>query len=164
MNKLTLLAALGAAGTAAAITALPAGGHADPSTRTIGLTGKQRVADQRTIDVAPRGESVGDRLLSSETLRRGRAPVARVESECVLLDATYEGAQCTFTMMFRDGVLIAQGASVSKHVPGVDATDEDFVILGGTGRFARASGSVSVDSTRNGDRVTIRIASPGRAS
>jgi len=56
-------------------TALPASGQHDAPTGTMSLTGKQRPADQKTIDLKPRGESVGDRMLSSETLRRdGRQP------------------------------------------------------------------------------------------
>ena len=85
-------------------------------------------------------------------------PVAREEGECLLLDRTYEGAQCTFTIMFHDGILIGQGASVSKRIPGIGSTDQRFAIVGGTGRFTGASGSVNVQSTRNGHRVTLRLA------
>jgi hypothetical protein len=158
MKKLTITAALAAAGSAVAVTTLPASGHDAQATRTIVLTGTPRPADQKTIDLAPRGESVGDRMLSSETLRRHSVPVGREEGECVLLDPTYEGAQCTFTIMFRDGVLIAQGASVSKRIPGIGSTDQRFAILGGTGPYTGASGSVDVQSTRRGHRVTLELA------
>jgi hypothetical protein len=159
MHKLAIAAALAATGGALALTALPASGEDARPTGTMVLTGTQRPADQNTIDLKPRGESVGDRMLSSETLRRDGSPVARVESECLLVDATYEGAQCTFTIMFRDGVLIGQGASVSTRIPGVARTDDDFAILGGTGPYEGASGSVKVESTSKGDRVTLRFAS-----
>jgi hypothetical protein len=158
MHKLAMVTALAATASALALSALPASGQDGRPSGTLVLTGTQRPADQKTIDVKPRGESVGDRMISSETLRHNGAPVARVESECLLLDATYEGAQCIFTIMFRDGVLIGQGASVSKRVPGVDRADEDFAILGGTGRYAGVSGSVKVESTSQGHRVTVRFA------
>jgi hypothetical protein len=159
MKKLELTAAaLAAAGSAVALTALPASGHDAQRARTIVLTSIARPSDQKTIDLAPRGESVGDRMISSETLRRGGVPVAREEGECLLLDPSYEGAQCSFTIMFRDGILIGQGASVSKRVPGVGATSGPFAIVGGTGRFAGASGTVDVQGTRTGHRVTVRLA------
>jgi hypothetical protein len=157
MNKLTIAATLAAAASAAALSALPASGHDARRARTIVLTSVARPADQKTIDLKPRGESVGDRMLSSETLRRGGVPVAREEGDCVLLDPSYLGAQCSFTLMFRDGVLIGQGASVTKPVPGVGDTPDDFAIVGGTGRFKGASGSVNVQSTRTGHRVTLRL-------
>ena len=158
MTKQTIAAALAVAGSAIALSALPASGHDAQATRTIVLTGTPRPADHKTIDLKPRGESVGDRMLSSETLRRHGVPVGREEGECVLLDTTYEGAQCSFTIMFRDGILIAQGASVSKRIPGIGSTDQRFAILGGTGPYTGASGSVNVQSTRNGHRVTLQLA------
>jgi Phosphotransferase enzyme family len=164
MNKLAITAALATAGTAIALTALPASGHRAQGPRTIVLTGTPRPADQKTIDLRPRGESVGDRMLSSETLRRHGVPVTREEGECVLLDRTYEGAQCTLTIMFHDGVLIGQGASVSKRIPGIGSTDGRFAIVGGTGPSTAAAGSVSVRSTRSGHRghaATRELATPG---
>lgn len=158
MKKLTITATLAAVGSAIALTALPASGHRAQATGTIVLTSTPRSVDQKTTDLKPHGESVGDRMLSSETLRRHGVPVGRVESECVLVDATYQGAQCTFTIMFHDGVLIGQGASVNKRVPGVGATTQDFAVLGGTGPYTGASGSVTVQSAAKGHRVTLRLA------
>jgi hypothetical protein len=159
MNKRTTAAAIAAAGAVVALTALPASGHRAQVPGPIVLTGTQRSVDEKTIDLKPRGESVGDRMLSSETLRRDGKPVARVESECTLLDATLEGAQCSFTIMFHDGILIGQGASVSKPIPGLGTTDQRFAVLGGTGRYTGASGSVDVQPTRTGHRVTLQLAS-----
>jgi hypothetical protein len=159
MHKLAMLAAVGATGGALALSALPASSQNTRPSETMVLTGTQRAVDEKTIDLKPRGESVGDRIISSETLRRGAAPVARVESQCLLVDATYEGAECTFTIMFHDGVIIGQGASVSKRVPGVNPTNGDFAILGGTGPYQGASGSIDVEPTKTGHKVTLRIAS-----
>jgi hypothetical protein len=158
MHKLAMLAAVGATGGALALSALPASSQNTPS-QTMVLTGTQRAVDEKTIDLKPRGESVGDQIISSETLRRGDTPVARVESRCLLIDATYEGAECSFTIMFHDGVVTGQGASVSKHVPGVDPTNGDFAITGGTGPYERAFGAINVQSTKTGHKVTLRIAS-----
>lgn len=158
MHKLAMLAVAAAAG-ALALSALPASGQNTRPSGTMVLTGTQRAVDEKTVDLKPRGESVGDRIISSETLRRGAAPIARVESECLLVDATYQGAQCTLTIMFHDGVVIGQGASVSKRVPGVNPTNGDFAILGGTGPYEGASGGINVESTKTGHRVTLRFAS-----
>jgi hypothetical protein len=158
MNKRTITAAIATAGTVVAVTALPASGHRAQLPEPIVLTGTQRSVDEKTVDLKPRGESVGDRILSSETLRRDGKPVARVESDCTLLDATLEGAQCTFTLIFRDGILIGQGASVSKPIPDLGPTDQKFAILGGTGHYAGAFGNIDVQTTRTGHRVTLQLA------
>lgn len=156
MSKLIGIAVMAAA-SALAFAALPASGQDTQPTRTLKLTGKPRPADLKMIDVRPHGESVGDRMVQSETLRQGKAPAARVESDCLLVDRTYEGAQCNFTLIFDDGTIIAEGASVSKRIPGIGGTDEDFAILGGTGAYDGASGSVALRSTGTRDNVTIRV-------
>jgi hypothetical protein len=158
MYKLVMLSAVAALGLALTISALPASGQDTTPTGTLVLTGTERHADQKTIDLKPRGESVGDRIISAETLRRDGTPVAREVGECLLVDPRYEGAQCTFTIMFHDGIVIGQGASLSKRVPGVDPTNDEFAIVAGTGPYARASGTVKVQSTRTGHRVTITFA------
>ncbi|HET7043766.1 MAG TPA: hypothetical protein VFI37_02860 [Gaiellaceae bacterium] len=161
MRKPTLPIALAALAVCAAaiavpVAARPAGGHAAPS-GTLVLTGKAAPADQKTIEAAPKGESVGDRLLQSETLRRNGRPAARAESDCMLVDATYEGAQCTITLLLGNGSLVLGGASVSKHIPGVGGTDDPYTILGGTGAYEGASGTAQVNTTSKGDTVVIRF-------
>jgi hypothetical protein len=149
-----LLTATVAAGAAAiALTFVPAAGAAPAGTLT--LTGKP---SQRTIDVAPKGESVGDRLITSETLRSAGRPVARMEADCVLVDSVYQGAQCTATVIFHDGQLVLGGATLSKPVPHIGGHDNEFAILGGTGRYAGATGTAQLQSTRRQDRLTIRFA------
>jgi hypothetical protein len=154
MKKLILTATIGVTATALALTAIASG--QDPAAGgTLTLTGRPRPADVKTVDVKPKGESVGDRLVQSETLYNGKAVAARVESDCVLVDPSYQGAQCTATLIFKDGLVIAQTVSVSKRIPGVDGTNEDFAILGGTGAHVGAAGTIAVRSSNGRDRVTI---------
>jgi hypothetical protein len=155
-SKLILAAAVSGAATALAFGALPATGQSGPLTGTFVLTGKARAQDTKQVDVKPKGESVGDRLIISETLR-GEGRVARAESDCVLVDTTYQGAQCTTSLLFADGQIVLSGASVSKKIPTVGDGGEDYAILGGTGAYAGAAGTVTLKQDSKGDTVTVAL-------
>jgi hypothetical protein len=117
-------------------------------------------ADDRQIDVGPRGFSIGDRSLGSQTLRDGARPVGRLEGDCVILDATYNGQQCVITLLLSDGQITTQGAGVNRPLPGVrsgDGAGDQYAITGGTGRYAGASGTLTMRPGRNGDTVTVAL-------
>jgi hypothetical protein len=143
------------AGSLLAVLATTGAGAAPTGTLT--LTGKPSPRDQKTIDIAPKGESVGDRVIISETLRSEGGPTARMESDCLLVDRTYQGALCSATLIFRDGKLLLGGASLSKRVPRIGGGGNDFAIVGGTGAYTAASGTAQVKSTSKGDRITLRF-------
>jgi hypothetical protein len=142
------------AGAVAAVMATTGAGAAPTGTLT--LTGRP---SQKTIDIAPKGESVGDRLITSETLRAQGRPAARMEADCLLVDRTYQGALCTATLIFGDGKLLLGGASLSERVPGIGGRGNDYAILGGSGAYIGASGTAEIESTRRGDRISLRFAS-----
>jgi hypothetical protein len=154
MKKLILTATIGVTATALALATL-AEGQDTAAGGTLTLTGRQRASDTKMVDVRPKGESVGDRLVQSETLHKGKAVAARVESDCLLVDPRYEGAQCTTTLIFKDGLVVAQTASVSKRIPAVDGRNEDLAILGGTGAYVGAAGTIALRSSHGHDTVTI---------
>ncbi|MGH2967681.1 MAG: hypothetical protein ACRDK0_01255 [Solirubrobacteraceae bacterium] len=133
----------------------------DQPPQTITLQGgpaKQR--DIKQIDVKPRGTSVGDRFLVAETLRRDRKPIGRMLTDCIAVDASYEGRICSITLVTRDGQITAQGGGVDRPLPGRGSDPETadvFAITGGTGTYAGATGTLRVRSTRKGDTLTITL-------
>src|SRR5438067_7212683 len=90
-RKSTLLAALVAAGVVTGVVVLPATGHDVKPSGTLAFTGKGSSRDQKMVDVRPRGISLGDHFLGSETLRQAGARVGRMEVDCVAIDRRYQG-------------------------------------------------------------------------
>jgi len=150
-----------AAGAAAAF-AVSAQGQESPG-RTLTLKAAQVAPrDGKEIDVKPRGISIGDRFLGAQTLRDGDRAVGRLETDCVVLDASYQGQQCVITLLLRDGQITAQGAGVNRRLPGAsgapdDSRGDDSAITGGTGAYASASGTLNVRSSRKGDTLTLAL-------
>ena len=162
-SKLTLLAALATAALVAAVEALPAPGHDVKPTGTLTFTGKGSNRDRKAVDVRPKGISLGDHFLGAETLRQGDAPAGRMDVDCVVIDRTYAGQACTATLILKDGQVAAQGAGVDKRIPGVGgttpSTGDEFAILGGTGAYQGAAGTLRLKSGTAGDAVTLSFSS-----
>ncbi|MGH2967973.1 MAG: hypothetical protein ACRDK0_02735 [Solirubrobacteraceae bacterium] len=155
MIKSRALAVL-AAGTIAAIVAvLPAQGQDPAGTRTLEFTSTEKQGDERMIDARPKGPSVGDRWLLASTLRRAGKTAGRLEGDCVGVDKRFGVLQCSVIVILADGRLTLQGASVSKRIPGVGGTGEEYAITGGTGAYVGASGTMR--RTGNGDRDTLTL-------
>jgi hypothetical protein len=160
MTRTTIALAATAALIGGATLGVNAHGQDQPP-QTITLQGgpaKQRDINQ--IDAKPRGTSVGDRFLVAETLRRDGKPVGRMLTECVAVDASYEGRMCSITLVTRDGQITAQGGGVDRPLPGRGGDPENgdvFAITGGIGTYAGATGTLRVRPTRNGDTLTIKL-------
>ncbi len=141
------LATLMAAG---AMALLPAPVDAKPRERTIMIHARAQLEHAQAIDNAPVGATPGDELVFTERLldRRGRR-IGSDAAHCVaLFDATW---LCTGTYNLPGGRVMVQ-----LLLPGPDVT-YDHAITGGTGRFAGARGTVTVDQRPDGDRFTFRI-------
>jgi hypothetical protein len=146
---------VGAGAVAAAVAALPASGQDTPGQRTLEFTSVQRPRDFKLIDMRPRGDSAGDRYTFSTTLRRGGRPAGRLEADCVAVDPTYQGLQCTTVAILADGRLTAQGAYLGKRVPGVGRVREQYGVTSGTGAYEGATGVVT--RSGSGKRDTLRL-------
>ena len=89
MKTTSLIAAFAAAAAATGIVVLPASGQDQSNTRTLRFVSTQKRSDFKSIDVKPKGDSVGDGFLLSSLLHDGSRVVGRVEAHCSYLDATY---------------------------------------------------------------------------
>lgn len=149
---------LGAAAIAVGL-AITAGsaGVASESPRTLTYRGVETGRDAKAVDVRPKGESVGDRYLASLTLRRNGAIAGRLEVECTAVDGRYEGHMCTLVAILEEGTLAFQSASVGRPIPNVGTPPEVYAVTGGTGRYAGAGGTMTVEPTAKGERVTITL-------
>jgi hypothetical protein len=152
-----LLAALAAGSAVAAATALPATGQEAP--RTLTFASSESARDMRQIDAAPKGESLGDRLVFASTLRREGKVAGRMEGDCLAVDRTYEGMACTLTAILADGSITFQGAAVDKPIPGgVGGTREEYAVTGGTGAYAGMSGTLRRSGNGQRDTLVIQLA------
>jgi hypothetical protein len=112
------------------------------------------------IDNAKPGESAGDVTLGAAALRHRGRPYGRLELVDYAVDGRYEGAMQFVTLFLPRGTLAVQGGGVGKAIRGAGRVGrtEVLAITGGTGGYANASGTVSIEHGRNGkDRIVVRV-------
>jgi hypothetical protein len=73
--------------------------------------------------------------------------------DCAMLDKKLLGMQCTLTAVLSDGSIELQGASLDKPVPGTTSRFAGSVIVGGTGHYRNARGTMR--RTGNGKTDTL---------
>ena len=157
MKTTSLIAALGAAAAAAGIAVLPASGQDQPSTRTLAFVTTQKRSDVKSIDVKPKGDSVGDGFLLSSLMHSDGKVVGRVEAQCVMLDKTYHAQMCTITAILADGLITLQGGGLDKKLPGGGGSNEVYAITGGTGAYVGATGSMTIKGNGKRDTLTFSL-------
>jgi len=142
--RLVLLGALGA------LAILPAPAGAKPREHTITLHARGVIQQAQAVDSPPAGESAGDLLVFTERLldKRGNRLGADAAHCLRLFDPTW---LCTGTYRLPGGRLMVQ-----LLLPG-PAVTYDQAITGGTGRFAGARGTVTVEQRPDGDRFTFKV-------
>src|SRR5512132_2370373 len=149
-GKSTRLAVLATVAVVTGVVVLPATGHDVKPGGTLAFTGKGSSRDQKMVDVRPKGISLGDHFLGSETLRQAGAPAGRMEVDCVVIDRAYAGQACSLTLILKDGQVTAQGAGVDKRIPGVGGTTpptgDELAIMGGTAAHPGAAGTLRLTS------------------
>jgi len=131
-----------------ALSAGPAG--AKGQERTIIIEARSQLDRVQLVENAPVGDSAGDMLIFTERLLdlHGRR-IGSDAASCVrLFDMT---SICTGTYKLPGGRVM-----VDLLQPG-PAVTYDQAITGGTGRYARARGTVTVAQKPDGDRFTFRI-------
>ena len=160
MIKTAPLAAALATGTIAAlVTVMPAHGQDQPDTRSLIYTSTEKQGEEHAIDTRPKGPSVGDRWLLASTLHQQGKVAGRLEGDCVGVDKTYGVLQCSIVIILPDGRLTLHGASVSKQIPGVGGTGEEYAITGGTGAYQGATGTMRRTGNDKRDTLTISLGS-----
>jgi hypothetical protein len=157
-TRIGLLAATVAAGVAATATAvLPASGQGPAGARTLTYTSTERQRDSNAVDVKPKGDSVGDRFTFSSTLHQNGKVAGRIEADCVAVDRTYQGLQCSVVALFPNGRMTLQGAGLEKSVAGVGRVPEQYTVTGGTGAYASATGTMSRKAGGKQDTITFAL-------
>ena len=152
------LAACAAAASAATLLA-SAGSAADAARPPLTLTATFDRRSLHTTDAAPKGPSAGDVTVYSATLRRRGRIVGRLQGSTTAADPRYRGDVKTQYLTLSDGTIAIVGGG-QNGAPGTvpRGTPIPDAIIGGTGRYAGAAGSVSgrdIDDTRM--RMTLRF-------
>ncbi len=131
MNETRGIAALAATSAAAMVLALPA--HAAEQIRVV-----ERPVGETTIDLGPKGDSVGDMLVFANGIfdAANKTQVGSDQGYCVRTVAG-KSWECFFTMTLKAGQITVEG-------PFMDQGDSLFTVTGGTGRYAGAKGSVAL--------------------
>lgn len=113
-----------------------------------------------TVDAPPKGSSPGDVFVFSTSLHRHGRPDGRGEFVQTVVDPRYRGISMHADLLLSNGTLELQGAGLSRRAPGgaKPASQTDMAIVGGTGAFAGASGTVKlVPAGRTTQRLEIAL-------
>ena len=114
------------------------------------------------VDTRPKGTSPGDVFVFSASLRRGGNPDGRAEFVQTVVDPRYRGISMRADLLLPDGTLELQGGGLSRRAPGSarPSSETDMAIVGGTGAYAGATGSVKlVPSGRTSQRLEVALSS-----
>ena len=98
----------------------------------------ERALTDATLDLGAKGDSVGDLLTWSNPIfdAADKNQIGTDQGYCVrvLVGKSWE---CTWTTLLKDGQIMVEG-------PFYDDKDSLFTIIGGTGKFAGARGSMKL--------------------
>lgn len=91
-----------------------------------------------TLDLGAKGDSVGDLLTWSNPIfdASNKTQVGTDQGYCVRV-AVGKSWECTWTTLLKDGQIMVEG-------PFYDDKDSLFAIIGGTGKYAGARGSMKL--------------------
>jgi len=151
MRRTISFTVLGAALVAVAVSSGIASGRGARAAVTLNLTSK--VEHVNYVDNGPQGRSAGDVLIFTEKLldAQGHTVGSDAASCTYLFD---QRSLCTGAYVFAKGRVMVQLVQ-----PGPTGAYTQ-AITGGTGRFARATGTVRVDQHAGGDHFTLHIRLP----
>jgi allene oxide cyclase len=102
------------------------------------LTMVEKVVSETTVDIGPKGDSLGDVLAFANPVfdAAGSVKVGSDEGHCLrtVVGKTWD---CSWTVTLKDGQIMATG-------PILDNADSAMAIIGGTGKYAGARGTLLV--------------------
>jgi hypothetical protein len=146
-----------AAAVVALVAAPAAAANGKSRAKTITIRATSELENIQLVDNPPSGNSAGDVLVFTERLldRDGRQIGSDAATCTRLFD---QRSLCTGTYTLPRGEVMVQLLQ-----PGLGAAlTYTQAITGGTGRFARATGTVTVAQQPTGDQFTFRIVVPRR--
>jgi hypothetical protein len=111
--------------------------HSNSGRATTTIRYAVKFSPQKIVDVAPKGFSRGDGILSWDVLYKGGKKAGHDTQSCVLTNLQPLEADCTLTFVFPDGTITAQ-------YMGTPPAHKIAAVTGGTGRYIGASGEVDV--------------------
>ena len=115
--------------------------------------------DQHQVDVPPRGLSLGDQVVGAVSLRTHGELFGRALAVCTINDASFQGQQCVFTLVLRNGQITVHGGGLDRrlpHSPPLGGPDV-FAVTGGTGSYAGANGTLTISHGAHNDVFTVEL-------
>lgn len=114
----------------------------------------ERPVGEVTVDLAAKGDSVGDMLVFANELfdAANKTKVGSDQGYCVRT-VVGKSWECFWTTMLKDGQITIEG-------PFMDTGDSLFIVTGGTGKYAGAKGSLKLhprDATPTGYDFTYDL-------
>jgi hypothetical protein len=115
--------------------------------------------DQHQVDVPPRGLSLGDQVVGAVSLRTHGELFGRALVVCTINDASFQGQQCAFTLVLRNGQITVHGGGLDRtlpHAPPPGGADV-FAVTGGTGSYTGATGTLTIRHGRHADFFIVSL-------
>jgi hypothetical protein len=152
-------AAVAVAATAAlvlAVIALATTGE-DQKSRTIELVSISDPRAEASADLGEKGDSAADLATFSEEARQDGKPVGRTFGSCIVSGTAQEArGMCSLTTELEEGKVTAAGTIDFRR----EDQPQDLPIVGGTGEFENASGTVTIGRAGQDTPLTITVTTP----
>ncbi|HET7095380.1 MAG TPA: dirigent protein [Thermomicrobiales bacterium] len=110
------------------------------------ITVIEHATTDTTIDLAAKGDSVGDTLVFANDVydAQDATKVGTDQGHCVRT-VVGKAWECTWTVFLADGQIVVQG-------PFYDSGDSTLAIIGGTGKYVDATGEMTLKARDNGTK------------
>jgi allene oxide cyclase len=148
-RTLTIAVPLVGIALAGSISAFASGPKASLARATTTVSVVEHAATDVTTDTGSKGDSAGDVLTFANVLYNARdtRKIGTDQGFCV---RTVEGKayECTWTNLLRGGHVAVQG-------PFYDSADSTFAIVGGTGRYRNARGTMKLRARAGGRKYSF---------
>ncbi|MCW2993349.1 MAG: hypothetical protein JWQ18_844 [Conexibacter sp.] len=153
-----ILIATTAAALAAAAIAATASGQAPTTTAPTTLKLLHQESHFAFVDVAPRGgtrkpPSEGDQFVIGGRLTAAGKPSGTANLVCTITQPGAKGlSECVGTLVLPTGSITFAGGSR------IATEDDTFAVTGGTGAYAKATGTLAAVATKGGrDALTVQL-------
>jgi hypothetical protein len=118
------------------------------ATKTVSFTAKRKTVQQ--IDLGPAGASAGDETLIAGDITKGNVR-GYTSADCVAISKFHGIGLCEVDFLLKGGTIATRASSTSKSPVQV------LAVVGGTGRYADAAGSGTLQPTATGSKVTLHL-------
>ena len=153
------LVATTAAAAVGAATLLPLSSAPAAPTGTFTLQSRLDKTTLHRIDNGKRGPSAGDVTVLATALVRDGKPAGRALYVHTSVDDHYRGVSMIAHLLLPDGTLELHGEALERKAPGLGNPPEesDLAIVGGTGAYAGATGTVHPVDVGSRQDLTVNL-------